>query len=446
MPDPRTCRVRRILIAALSAVLLVLVSAIPSWAMTLTFVRHAESLANEAGIIDTRVPGPGLSEAGELQARAIAPVLAGMGFDGIYVSSMLRTQLTAQPMLDLLPGSSYQVLPGLREISAGIFEGASENEGLGRLGYALAPVTWLLGARFVPVPGGEDGNAFDARVDGAIAEIADNGDENAVAFAHGATIMFWVMMNVDNPDLLLMLRHQLDNVESVVVEGSPEEGWTLVSWAGQPVSADPSLATKLLVNVRDLVVAPQTALYNVGTAFASGDFETLVHAVRDGLIEVTRAVVRFIPDTVRDIVDEFRPPAVTPTEDSLGATDVHRAVVNAASQDDDEAEPQSVAVAEAETRNGSGVAPAGSTPPSGDEVTGSTDDDEATASDVVLEDTVDVDTIDVDTVEEDTVESDHAVGSHPDAEADDAAPANGSAKSSDDDGDSADDASERAAA
>ncbi len=74
----------------------------------------------------------------------------------------------------------------------------------------------------MPVPGGEDGNAFDARVDGAIAEIADNGDENAVAFAHGATIMFWVMMNVDNPDLLLMLRHQLDNVESVVVEGSPE--------------------------------------------------------------------------------------------------------------------------------------------------------------------------------------------------------------------------------
>lgn len=444
MPDPRTCRVRRILIAALSAVFLVLVSAIPSWAMTLTFVRHAESLANEAGIIDTRVPGPGLSEAGELQARAIAPVLAGMGFDGIYVSSMLRTQLTAQPMLDLLPGSSYQVLPGLREISAGIFEGSSENEGLGRLGYALAPVTWMLGARFVPVPGGEDGNAFDARVDGAIAEIADNGDENAVAFAHGATIMFWVMMNVDNPDLLLMLRHQLDNVESVVVEGSPEEGWTLVSWAGQAVSADPSLATKLLVNVRDLVVAPQTALYNVGTAFSSGDFETLVNAVRDGLIEVTRAVVRFIPDTVRDIVDEFRPSV---TEDSLDVTELHRAVVTAAPQDDDEAEPQSVAVAEAETRNGSGVATKGFTPASGDEVTGSTDDDEATeTSDVVLEDTVDVDTVEVDTVEEGTGESDHAVGSHPDTEADDAAPANGSAKSADDDGDSDDDASEPAAA
>lgn len=133
-----------------------------------------------------------------------------------------------------------------------------------------------------------------------------------MAFSHGATIMFWVMMNVDNPDFGLMLQHQLDNTEAVVVEGSPEEGWTLVSWAGRPVSADPPLATKLFVNVRDLVVAPQTALYNVGRAFASGDIAALADAVRDGIFEVTQAAVRFVPDTVRDIVDEFRPPAPTP--------------------------------------------------------------------------------------------------------------------------------------
>ncbi|MGE0221231.1 histidine phosphatase family protein [Mycolicibacterium sp.] len=311
MPGPRAHRVRNVLIAALTAVLLVLVTAIPSWAMTVTFVRHAESLANEAGIIDTEVPGPGLSDTGKFQAEQIAPVLAAMGFDGIYVSSMRRTWETAQPMLDLLPGSSYQILPGLREIPAGIFEGASEDEGLGRLGYALAPALWMLGARFVPVPGGEDGNAFDARVDGALEQIAENGDDDAVAFAHGATIMFWVMMNVDNPDLGLLLGHQLDNAESVVVEGSPEEGWTLVSWAGQAVSADPSLLTKLFVNVRDLIVAPQTALYNVGRAFVSGDIGALVKAVFDGVVEVAGAALRFIPDTVRDIFDEFRPAPAT---------------------------------------------------------------------------------------------------------------------------------------
>ncbi|ORB30682.1 histidine phosphatase family protein [Mycolicibacterium parafortuitum] len=394
MRDPLTRRVRTVLIAALSAVLLVLVSAIPSWAMTLTFVRHAESLANAAGIIDTGVPGPGLSEKGWAQAEAVAPALAGIGFDGVYVSSMLRTQQTAQPMLALLPGSGVQVLPGLREISAGIFEGASEDEGLGRVGYALAPVLWMLGARFLPVPGGEDGNAFDARVDGAIQQIADNGDENAVAFAHSATIMFWVMMNVDNPDLGLMLRHQLDNTESVVIDGSHEEGWTLVSWAGQQVSADPSLVTKLLVNVRDVVVAPQTALYNIGKAFASGDFEALVRAVRDGVVEVTRAVVNFIPDTVRDIADEFRPAASTVTatvaEDTAEAG-LDQSIAAAAPQqpNDDESESQSVTVAKKRaesdgTERADGTEEALDATP-GDEVTEEVDDETAESTDEVAD-------------------------------------------------------------
>jgi broad specificity phosphatase PhoE len=251
---------------ALVAALFFFVSAVPAWAMTVTFVRHAESQANAEGVIDTSVPGPGLSELGRQQAAAIAPTLAANGYDGIYVSSMLRTQQTAQPLLDLLPpGTEYVVLPGVREIPAGIFEGSSEDEGLGRLGYAAAPLAWTLGARFVPIPGGEDGNAFDARVDDALQQIHDNGDENAVVFSHGATIMFWTMMNVDNPDLGLLLSHQLDNTDAVVIEGSPEAGWTLVSWAGESVDPEPSLPTKLFVTVRNLVVAPQTALHDIGT-------------------------------------------------------------------------------------------------------------------------------------------------------------------------------------
>jgi broad specificity phosphatase PhoE len=420
MRDPLARRIRSVAIAALSAVLLVLISAIPSWAMTLTFVRHAESLANEAGIINTQVPGPGLSETGQEQAEAIAPVLADMGFDGIYVSSMLRTQQTAQPMLNLLPGSSSQILPGLREISAGIFEGASENEGLGRLGYVLAPITWLLGGRFVPVLGGEDGNSFDARVDGAIEQIADNGDENAVAFAHGATIMFWVMMNVDNPDLGLLLSHQLSNTESVVLEGSPEAGWTLVSWAGRPVAADPTLATKLFVNVRDLVVAPQTALYNIGKAFASGDLGALATAVLDGVVDVTRAVLRFIPDTVRDIVDEFRPPSMTPaevtSEVASDITGVQRvAAIAAPQQQSDETQPQAVTVATAKERSGATDVAKGNTVTPVDEVT----DDETTE---ISDDVMGEDVAEDDLVEDGNVEDGNPAETEADTPTDDEAP------------------------
>ncbi|MDQ2638243.1 MAG: histidine phosphatase family protein [Actinomycetota bacterium] len=307
MQASSTRRVLRVLFTAITAAFLFLVSALPAWAaesMTLTFVRHGQSQANADDRIDTSVPGPGLTALGQQQATDVALILADRNFDGVYASNMVRTQLTAAPLATTL-GQPVVVLPGLREINAGIFEGSPESGGLGRLGYVVGPAAWTLGARFVPVLGAADGNAFDARVDDAIRTIYNNGDRNAVAFSHGATIMFWVMMNVDNPDLGLLLSHPLGNTGIVVVTGNPEDGWLLEEWDGVAVSANPPLLTKLFVDVRDLITAPQTALYNIGRAFASGDIAALANAVRDGAVDVARAVVEFVPNVVRDIVDEF---------------------------------------------------------------------------------------------------------------------------------------------
>lgn len=311
-----------VLMAVVTTVALAVLLAIPAWSMTLTFVRHAESQANADGVIDTSVPGPGLSDpVGVQQALDAAAALVGNGYDAVFASSMIRTQLTSQPLRDLLdPAVPYQILPGLREIAAGWFEGSSEDTGLGRLGYALAPVAWTLGARFVPVLGAQDGNAFDARVDEAVAAIYAGGAENAVAFSHGATIMFWVMMNVENPDLLLLLSHQLPNTGVVVIDGTPAAGWRLVSWDGVAVAAEPSLLTKLFVDVRDLVTAPQTALYDIGTAFASGDLGAVVAAVRDGVVKVVQAVVGFVPEVIRDVVDSVRTVLAPPTADAPATT------------------------------------------------------------------------------------------------------------------------------
>ena len=81
-----------------------------------------ESAANAAGVIDTSVPGPHLTELGRQQAAALAGELAGNNYDGVYASSTIRTQETAGPLASLL-GQQIVVLPGLREIDAGAFEG-----------------------------------------------------------------------------------------------------------------------------------------------------------------------------------------------------------------------------------------------------------------------------------------------------------------------------------
>lgn len=263
-------RLSTALLAFAAAAVTLVASAFPAWAaqaITLTWVRHAQSTANAAGIIDTTVPGPGLTALGETQAQAIAETLKNGGYDGIYVSDMVRTQLTAAPLAADL-GITPVVLPGIQEINAGIFEGGSGP--IAGIGYALPPAAWVLGARFVPVLGGDNGNRFEATVNNAVQTVYDTGQTNPVLFSHGATIMAWTMMNVANPDLLLAVTHPLGNTAVVVMNGSPEDGWTLQSWDGIAVDPNPNLLTSLFVAVRSLVVAPQTAIYDLHESLRSG--------------------------------------------------------------------------------------------------------------------------------------------------------------------------------
>ncbi|AQA01603.1 histidine phosphatase family protein [Mycobacterium sp. MS1601] len=201
----------------------------PPESITLTFVRHAQSQANASGLIDTSVPGPGITADGERQAQQVAEELRSKDFDGIYASSMVRTQQTAAPLAEDL-GEQVDVLPGLQEIPAGWFEGTSEADAAAT--YFLAPSQWLQGQRNARIPGAIDGNEFNDDFTAAVQRIYDSGDKNAVAFSHGAAIMMWTQMNVTNSDGQLLMSHPLPNVGQVVIEGNPVTGWQLVSWDG----------------------------------------------------------------------------------------------------------------------------------------------------------------------------------------------------------------------
>lgn len=201
----------------------------PPPSVTLTFVRHAQSQGNASGLIDTAVPGPGLTPLGEEQAQKAADALRSKDFDGIFASSMVRTQQTAAPLARDLR-EQVQVLPGLRELGAGMFEGRPEAAAAST--YFLAPTLWLDGNRNARIPGSIDGNEFNDRFTAAVQKIYDSGDKNAVAFAHGGSIMLWTMMNVRNPKDSLLETHPLPNTGRVVIKGNPVTGWRLVDWDG----------------------------------------------------------------------------------------------------------------------------------------------------------------------------------------------------------------------
>jgi broad specificity phosphatase PhoE len=336
MQNPSGRRTAKAAATALTACALFAGATLPAAAMTLTFVRHAESQGNASGKIDTKVPGPELTtetdnanggEYGTAQAEAVAQVLAdrelasGKEYDGIYWSKMTRTAQTAAPTVALL-GEDGGELPGVHELAAGIFEG-QEERGILSIGFILAPLAWIAGAQLIGTPGAELGVGLDGRMDDSIQQIADNGDENAIVFSHGGTIMFWTLMNVQNPDIGLMLSHSLDNTDIVVVEGSAEEGWVLKEWGGKAVAAEPNLPTKLFVDVRDVVVAPQTAVYRISQALQTGDPEKIAEAIRTGATNVVEKTVGFPGEVVKDVVESLdnKPfTAVSPADDAAEAT------------------------------------------------------------------------------------------------------------------------------
>lgn len=229
---PATIAIGRATAALLLTVALALVSAPIAAAelpdITLTLVRHAQSAGNASGLIDSSTPGPVLTDLGRREAEASAAALRGKGnsYDGVYASTMVRTQQTAEPMAAALR-EPVVVLPGLREIEAGDYEGLPEADAATT--YAAAPLRWLSGDRAARIPGSIDGNEFDARYDEAVQAIYDSGDSNAVAYSHGAATMMWVAMNVRGVDPGTFLTAPMQNTGYFVIRGNPVDGWELVA-------------------------------------------------------------------------------------------------------------------------------------------------------------------------------------------------------------------------
>jgi broad specificity phosphatase PhoE len=218
-------------VAALAATIVVGAcgGSVQARSITVTFVRHAQSEANASGLIDTDVPGPGLSPEGKEQAEQVAHQLAHKDYDSVYASTMVRAQQTAAPLGAEL-GKQVEVLPGIQEINAGWFNGKPDS--MASSTYLLAPMNWIKGDRQDSIPGSVNGTEFNQQFTAAIQKIYNSGHHNPVVFSHLYSIMYWTLMNTKNGKNSLLTSHPLPNIGRVVVTGNPLTGWTLVDWDG----------------------------------------------------------------------------------------------------------------------------------------------------------------------------------------------------------------------
>jgi probable phosphoglycerate mutase len=163
---------------------------LPPGSTEVVLVRHG---ASEAAVVGSKFPlvdghsNPALSGPGRSQAAMVAERLAGEEIGGLFVSTLRRTEETAAPLaeaIDLEP----QVLPELREVYLGDFEGGEYRVRSGRGDPVIKRV--FEEERWDAIPNGESWEDFGARVTAGVERIVERVGPNttAVAVVHGAVI------------------------------------------------------------------------------------------------------------------------------------------------------------------------------------------------------------------------------------------------------------------
>jgi broad specificity phosphatase PhoE len=211
--------------------------------LTLHFVRHGESLANEADKEDRPRPADwdALSERGWEQARSLGRRLADRGIEVIVASTMRRAQETAQGITQVL-GLPIETDPDLHELKqSDAFYGAVPDFG------DTASLNWMPTApRDYAEPGAESFDAMLARVVRVRERMeARAGDERILLVTHYGWLHFFLghalFGDAFGPEYLIPLWYAAHANTGISVferrnrrmDGMDFDGWHLMTWNDQ---------------------------------------------------------------------------------------------------------------------------------------------------------------------------------------------------------------------
>jgi broad specificity phosphatase PhoE len=149
--------------------------------ISITFVRHGQSLANQAQRWQGQGDSP-LSELGKQQAALLGARLSPRRFTHIFSSDLTRAADTARAI-----GLPFELDPMLREFDVGAWEGLTREEVAERY---PDEIERLKEGEDIPLGGGESYARFAVRVDAALATLRARlapGD-HALVVCHGGVI------------------------------------------------------------------------------------------------------------------------------------------------------------------------------------------------------------------------------------------------------------------
>jgi len=199
----------------------------------LLLVRHGESEANVIHSLDCAVPGPALSPLGQVQALALAELLAGEDIRLICASTMLRAQQTVTPLAERL-GLPITIRDGIREFNVGDLH--PRNDRAAHIMLDELMTSWLLnGDRNAFRPGGESSAEVTARFRSVLVDVlASYVDGTAVVATHGGALRLVGPVLLAEVTTEFTYKNHVPNT-GIVDIAVTDAGLVCRSWAGIPL-------------------------------------------------------------------------------------------------------------------------------------------------------------------------------------------------------------------
>lgn len=163
----------------------------------LYIIRHGETDYNKLGIVQGRGVNTDLNELGRKQGEAFYQYYKHVYFDKVYTSALKRTHQTVKGFIE--QGTPWEQLPGLDELSFGIWEGKESKEDWVSA-FRDMNNCWQSGQCDLSFEKGESPNQVSRRLQEALDVILSRSDEKRVLVCmHGRSLLVLLCMLTQSP-------------------------------------------------------------------------------------------------------------------------------------------------------------------------------------------------------------------------------------------------------
>ena len=194
------------------------------------YVRHGETAANRAGILQGGGVNVSLNENGVRQAQAVAEYLSKEHFDIAFASELLRAAETAQIIAERnVSGFQLHLVPQLREWCCGEMDGMNFSDIYKR--FPVEGRSFAFEQIETQMPGGESGVEFQARVANFVTELSRTyAGKRILLVAHGGVLqrIFRMVAGVVQRENMLPLAGNAS--VSSFIYNDELDAWQLTSW------------------------------------------------------------------------------------------------------------------------------------------------------------------------------------------------------------------------